>query len=403
MTLIDEFTRECLAIRVARRINSLGVIETMADVDARARRPGTHPLRQRSGDDGQDRAQLAGEASVPRRSTSNPEVPGRTATAKCFNGKLRDELLNGEIFYSLKEAKVVIEQWRKHYNTVRPHSSLGYRPPAPQTSNPFPPLWIGRTDAVVSLSRWYKISVRPLVVDVDGTLIKSDLLIESFLMLLSTKPLHALAALGSLLQGRAAFKARVASETRLDTSRLPFNPGIWALLKAEKRKGRKLYLASASDNKLVEALARRLGIFSGVFASNGKTNLKGTNKAAALCAAFGKGGFDYAGDSQNDVAVWLKSKGVLVVGTTRFFLERIRSRFPHARGIDERHLSLKDYVRAMRVHQWLKNLLIFVPCLLAHRYRAHDLFFLGLAFLSFSLCASSGYIANDLLDLRNDR
>ncbi len=85
----------------------------------------------------------------------------------------------------------------------------------------------------------------PLVVDVDGTLIKSDLLIESFLMLISTKPLHALASLGSLMRGRAAFKARVASETKLDTSNLPFNPGIWALLKAEKRKGRKLYLASA--------------------------------------------------------------------------------------------------------------------------------------------------------------
>ena len=243
----------------------------------------------------------------------------------------------------------------------------------------------------------------PLVADVDGTLIKSDLLIESFLMLISTKPLHALASLGSLMRGRAAFKARVASETKLDTSNLPFNPGIWALLKAEKRKGRKLYLASGSDRKLVEALARRLGIFSGVFASNGKINLAGPAKAAALCTAFGKDGFDYAGNAWKDKAVWLKAKGVMVVGTTRSFLEKIRERFPHARGIDERRLSPKDYVRAMRVHQWLKNLLIFVPCLLAHRYRAHDLFLLSLAFLSFSLCASSGYIANDLLDLRNDR
>ncbi len=243
----------------------------------------------------------------------------------------------------------------------------------------------------------------PLVADVDGTLIKSDLLIESFFMLLSTKPLHALEALGSLLRGRAAFKARLAQETRLDMARLPFNPGILALLKSEKRKGRKLYLASGSDRKYVEALARNLGIFSGVFASDGKTNLSGPAKAKALCAAFGEGGFDYAGDSGKDKAVWLKAKGVLVVGTTHAFLNGIRRQFPHARGLDERRLSLKDYLRAMRVHQWLKNLLIFVPCLLAHRYQIHDLYILGLAFLSFSLCASSAYIANDLLDLRNDR
>ena len=73
----------------------------------------------------------------PKPCISNPAAPGRTATCKSFNGKLRDELLNGEIFYSLKETQIVIEQWRKHYNTVRPHSSLGYRPPAPQTMNPF--------------------------------------------------------------------------------------------------------------------------------------------------------------------------------------------------------------------------------------------------------------------------
>jgi 4-hydroxybenzoate polyprenyltransferase len=243
----------------------------------------------------------------------------------------------------------------------------------------------------------------PLVADVDGTLIKSDLLIESFLMLLSTKPLRAVATLASLPFGRAAFKARLADETRLDMASLPFNPECLALLKAEKLKGRKLYLASASDSKPVNALARNLGIFDGVFASDGKTNLKGSAKAKVLCAAFGEGGFDYAGDSWKDKAVWLKAAGVLVGGSTRSFLDRIRKRFPHARGIDERRLSLKDYLRALRVHQWLKNLLIFTPSLLAHRYQAHDLFLLSLAFLSFSLCASSGYIANDLLDLRNDR
>jgi transposase InsO family protein len=106
MTLIDEFTRECLAIRVARRINSFGVIETMADVML--------------------------TRGVPE------HIPWENGYCESFNGKLRDECLNGEIFYSLKEATVVIEQWRKHFNTIRPHSSLSYRPPATQTSAPTP-------------------------------------------------------------------------------------------------------------------------------------------------------------------------------------------------------------------------------------------------------------------------
>lgn len=136
MTLIDEFTRECLAIRVARRINGMGVIEAMADAMI------VHgvPEHIRS-DNGPEMT-----AKIVRQWLANvgaktlyiaPGSPWENGYCESFNGKLRDELLNGEIFYSLKEAKVVIAQWRKHYNTIRPHSSLGYRPPAPQASNPF--------------------------------------------------------------------------------------------------------------------------------------------------------------------------------------------------------------------------------------------------------------------------
>jgi putative transposase len=132
MTLIDEFTRECLAIRVARRINSLGVLETMADVMVTRGVP-EHILS----DNGAEMT-----AKIVRQWLANvgaktlyiaPGSPWENGYCESFNGKLRDELLNGEIFYSLKEAKVVIGQWRHHYNTVRPHSSLRYRPPAPQT------------------------------------------------------------------------------------------------------------------------------------------------------------------------------------------------------------------------------------------------------------------------------
>ena len=138
MTLIDEFTRECLAIRVARRINGLGVLETMAD--AMLVRGIPEPIRSDNGPEMTAKVVRGWLAGVGAKTLYiEPGSPWENGYCESFNGKLRDELLNGEIFYSLKEAKVLIEQWRHHYNTVRPHSSLGYRPPAPQTFVPRPP------------------------------------------------------------------------------------------------------------------------------------------------------------------------------------------------------------------------------------------------------------------------
>ena len=132
MTLIDEFTRECLAIRVARRINSLGVLETMADVMLVRGIP--EHIRSDNGPEMTARIVRSWLAGVGAKTLYiEPGSPWENGYCESFNGKLRDELLNGEIFCSLKEARVLIEQWRHHYNTVRPHSSLGYRPPAPQT------------------------------------------------------------------------------------------------------------------------------------------------------------------------------------------------------------------------------------------------------------------------------
>ena len=132
MTLIDEFTRECLAIRVARRINSLGVLETMADAILVRGIP--EHIRSDNGPEMTAKIVRRWWANVGAKTLYiEPGSPWENGYCESFNGKLRDELLNGEIFCSLKEAKVLIEQWRQHYNTVRPHSSLGYRPPAPQT------------------------------------------------------------------------------------------------------------------------------------------------------------------------------------------------------------------------------------------------------------------------------
>lgn len=137
MTLLDEFTRECLSIRVARRINGMGVIEAMADAMI------VHgiPEHIRSDNGPEMTAKIVRQwlANVGAKTLYiEPGSPWENGYCESFNGKLRDELLNGEIFYSLKEARIVIAQWRKHYNTARPHSSLGYRPPAPQAFSPFP-------------------------------------------------------------------------------------------------------------------------------------------------------------------------------------------------------------------------------------------------------------------------
>ena len=138
MTLIDEFSRECLAIRVARRINGMAVLETMADAMIAHGVP--EHIRSDNGPEMTAKIVRGWLAGVGAQTLYiEPGSPWENGYCESFNGKLRDELLNGEIFYSLKEAKIVIEQWRKHYNTVRPHSSLGYRPPAPQTIKPFPP------------------------------------------------------------------------------------------------------------------------------------------------------------------------------------------------------------------------------------------------------------------------
>ena len=243
----------------------------------------------------------------------------------------------------------------------------------------------------------------PLVVDLDGTLLRTDLLIESFFSLLSARPLAALATLASLRHGKAAFKATIAAETDLDFHSLPLNDELVALIRAERAKGRAVYLASATDRRLAEAVAGALELFDGVLASDGKTNLKGAAKAEALVAQFSDGGFDYAGNARADLPVWARARGVIVAGAGARFRHAVEAHFPAARHVDPRRATLRDYARALRCHQWLKNLLIVVPAAAAHRFAPVLAPLLLLAFASFSLCASSVYLFNDLLDLGNDR
>ncbi len=246
-------------------------------------------------------------------------------------------------------------------------------------------------------------ALRPLVVDIDGTLAKTDLLAESFFALLAARPVSALAAIAILRNGKAALKRHLAEQAGLDIASIPLHEELVAFLRAEKQRGRPLYLASAADRRYVEALAERLGLFDGVFGSDGVLNLKSRNKADVLTEAFGDKGFDYVGNDHADLAVWRAAAEVYVVDAPAGLVRKVKKEFPGATVLVPTRPRLKAYIKALRPHQWLKNLLIFVPPLAAHRFATQDLVSSIAAFVIFSLCASSVYLLNDLLDLRSDR
>ena len=190
----------------------------------------------------------------------------------------------------------------------------------------------------------------PLVIDLDGTLIRSDLLIESFFVLMASKPFAALKSLGSLGIGKAALKARIADNAVIDLHTLPMNETLLDLIRVERKNGRKVFLASASNRLYVEALADHLGIFDGVFYSDGERNLSGRTKAQILVEAFGRGGFDYAGNSCADIPVWECARAILVVNASKSLFDRVKRRFSDrdVTYLSPTNQSIRQYLHARR-------------------------------------------------------
>lgn len=243
----------------------------------------------------------------------------------------------------------------------------------------------------------------PLVVDLDGTLLKTDLLYEALFLLLGADPPAVLRAVAALPGGKAAFKARLADAAVLDLHRLPVDEEVLDLVRRARAQGRPVWLASASDTRWVEAFAEHTGLFDGVLASDGRNNLGGHAKAQALVAAFGEGGFDYVGNDPVDVPVWAKARVAWVADPRPGLVAAAGRVAGEVRTLSPRPRSARHYLRAMRVHQWLKNLLIFVPGIAAHVTDPLAYAKGLLAFLAFGLCASGVYLLNDLLDLGSDR
>lgn len=244
----------------------------------------------------------------------------------------------------------------------------------------------------------------PLVVDLDGTLLRSDLLMETAMAFVRSKPLQVFKMLGWLLKGKAALKEGLALETEIDVSVLPYDAQIIEMIQAEKAGGRMIVLATASHVSLAERIAEHLQLFDLVLASNANRNLSGNNKRDLLVAHYGEGGFDYIGNSKDDLPIWKVSRQAYVVNPDQGVESRVEAMTQVEPTIRTNTASVRDWRKALRMHQWLKNALIFVPLLAAHRFVQLDLLRDGVfAFFCFGLCASSVYILNDLLDLCDDR
>lgn len=243
----------------------------------------------------------------------------------------------------------------------------------------------------------------PLAVDLDGTLILSDMTWESLVRLLREKPLMAFAVPFWLLHGRAHLKHQLAAHVQVDPTSLPYHQEFLAWLREQKRHGRKLVLATASDRKMAEPVARHIGLFDEVLASDGSVNLRDTAKREALTQQFGERGFDYAGNSAVDLDVWRGSREAVVVNAPANLVQRagqctkLGPSFPH------RGSSLRALIETLRPHQWAKNLIAFVPLVTAHQLTFWPLLAAAGAFVALCLCASGVYVLNDLLDLEADR
>lgn len=245
---------------------------------------------------------------------------------------------------------------------------------------------------------------RVLCVDLDGTLLRTDMLFETLCAFMRESPTNVLLVPWWLLLGRARLKRELAERVKFDPALLPYREHFLTFLREEHAQGRKLSLASASDEKIVEAIANHLGIFHEFVASNGSINLKGEQKRKFLEERYGVGGFDYAGDARSDISVWKAAKESILVSDDAGFAARTKSKINFSKIFEGRNGGLSGIFRALRLHQWVKNLLVFVPLVMAHRLQDLEaLFTTALGFVSFSLLASSVYIINDLFDLESDR
>lgn len=249
-----------------------------------------------------------------------------------------------------------------------------------------------------------KFAGKPLCLDLDGTLIATDSLAESLIVMIKTKPLYFFILPFWILRGKYFFKSKIEQHSKLSPEKLPYIAQVLEFAKAEKAKGRMIVLATATMQGIADKIAEYLGIFDLVLGSKGGINLRSTYKRDKLVELFGEKGFDYAGDSKADIKVWKSADKAIVVHPNNSVLKAAQA-IGNVDKIFKEHFSIiKTYIKQIRVYQWIKNILLFLPFILAHKLFDSDIITnVGIGFISFSFLASFVYVLNDLMDLEADR
>ncbi len=242
-----------------------------------------------------------------------------------------------------------------------------------------------------------------LAVDLDGTLLQSDMLYESFWSALGRDWRSPFAAMLALTRGKAVLKRHLAERAVLDPATLPYDPAVLGYVERWRASGGRTALVTATDQGIADRIALHLGVFDEVHGSDGERNLKAEAKAAFLEQRFGHGGFAYIGDARADIPVWARAARAITVNAPSGLRREAERVAPVAEHLDTAQGTARAYLRALRPHQWLKNVLVFLPMLAAHRLDGATVLASLLAFAAFSCIASSVYVLNDLLDLAADR
>jgi len=244
----------------------------------------------------------------------------------------------------------------------------------------------------------------PLCVDLDGALWQTDMLLESLLVLLKESPLSIFRIPFWLVQGKAKLKLELANRVRLRVASLPLRAGLLEFLRKEHQAGRRLILITGAGSQVGQAVAAQVGLFEEIVACDGEVNLSGDHKTRILVDRFGKRGFDYAGSHDVDLDIWAEARKAVVANNSDDLARRVKALCEVEIVFPRPAAGPKAWLQALRMQQWTKNLLVFVPLLGAHQWRnSSKLGAAFLAFLAFSICASSFYLLDDLLDLEADR
>ena len=245
----------------------------------------------------------------------------------------------------------------------------------------------------------------PLVVDLDGTLVRTDMFYESVLQTKKISWKSLVELLSAMSNGRASVKEFFAKGFEFDSSNLPYRKEVLSLIESRRLAGDPIILATAAAGKTALRICSETGLFDSSLSSDSRTNLSGSKKAEALIKLYGYKGFDYVGDSSKDVPVWEASRRSYLVGGS-FWSKRTFLRIGSGEQLREsRDVSnLKNWFRALRIHQWVKNCLVFVPAIAAQRiFEAEVAVNLIMAFVVFGVLASAVYLINDIVDIQNDR